>query len=414
MCCECNYTKLELESELTIGDRQLTRSILRADFSLQLELPPDRLCPPVPVRWNYVHWIQELLDTTSENYGERYDADRDVIGIDIGTGASAIYPLLACGTRPRWRMLGTDVDAHSLDYAKQNVTANNLAKRIRLSRSETAEAPLLPLDKLGIEELDFCMTNPPFYSSQEDMLASYGAKAAAPSAICTGAENEMICPDGDVGFVSRIIDESLQLKERVRWYTAMLGRLGSLQAVIEKLKKEGITNWAVTCLQAGRKTKRWAVAWSFQDYRPRNDVARHGDLVKAVLPHVTANTIEVPLLDQGRAGKRVDETVRGLNVKWEWRALHSAGVMGCRENVWSRSARRKMRFGGGDEGEGKKDEGMGNGEGEETSEEEDEVALAVKVTCEDKKVEVRWLRGMDHVLFESFCGMLKRALLGPA
>lgn len=385
--------------------------MLKADFGLSLELPPDRLCPPVPVRWNYIRWIQDLLDTTSEDYSERYDAERDVVGFDIGTGASAIYPLLACATRPRWRMVGTDVDGHSLEYARRNVNTNDMTKRIKIVKSDAADAPLLPLDRLGIASIDFCMTNPPFYSSHDDMQASYGAKVAAPSAVCTGAANEMICPDGDVGFVARVVAESLHLRGRVQWYTAMLGKLGSLQAIVEKLRQAGVRNWAVTCLQAGRKTKRWAVAWSFRDARPRNDVARHGELVKAVLPPVTANTIEVPAMDQAQAGRKVDEAVKGLEVRWQWRPLHSAGVMECRANVWSRSARRKKRFAGGeDEGTGEK---VAEREMEESSEDEDDVALAVKVTCEEKKVEVRWLRGMDHVLFESFCGMLKRALQSP-
>lgn len=348
--------------------------------------------------------MQELLDTTSDNYSERYDCDRDVIGLDIGTGASAIYALLACSTRPQWRMAGVDTDAHSLEYAQKNVAANGFTKRIRLVRSGTAKDPLIPLDRFGVDELDFCMTNPPFYSSQSDMLASYGGKAAAPLAICTGAENEMICSDGDVGFVSRIVSESLQLRDRVQWYSAMLGKLGSLQAIVEKLKKEGVSNWAVTSLQAGHKTKRWAVAWSFQGYRPRNDVARHGDLVKAVLPPVTAHTVDVEF-DQAQAGKKVDGTVQELDVRWQWRALHSTGVMECKENVWSRSARRKRQF-----GDSRDKENEQTTADEEHSSEDDEVALAVKVTCEDQKVEVRWLRGMDHVLFESFCGMLKRAL----
>ena len=45
-------------------------------------------------------------------------------------------------------------------------------------------------------------------------------------------------------------------------------------------------------------------------------------------------------------------------------------------------------------------------------EEEDVVALAVKITCKEGEVELRWLRGLDYVLFESFCGLTKRALVG--
>lgn len=363
----------------------------------------------MPVRWNYIRWIQELLDTTSDSYGDRYDTNREVIGLDIGVGASCIYPLLACASRPNWRMAGTDIDQHSLDYARRNVDGNEgMSKRIKLALS-TADSLLIPLDALGIEELDFVMTNPPFYDSKEDMQNSYINKAAPPSAVCTGAGNEMICPGGDVGFVSRILEESLRLKGRVQWYTAMLGKMSSLQQIVSKLKESGITNFAVTSLQAGYKTKRWAVAWSFEGYRPRNDVARHGELVLGVLPSPTAQTIKVPGTSLENVGEKVDELVRELDVKWQWRASIDMGVMEARENVWSRAARRKKKLAG----------AKSSGEAEEAkmagsdSESEDElVGLAVKITCKKEEVELRWLRGSDYVLFESFCGLLRRSLTG--
>ncbi len=301
-------------------------------------------------------------------------------------------------------MAGTDIDEHSMDFAKKNIDANGLSKRVKLVLS-TTESPLIPLDKLGISELDFVMTNPPFYASKADMEASYGTKTAPPSTICTGSDNEMICPGGDVGFVSRILTESLKLQDQVQWYTAMLGKLSSLQQIVTKLKEHNITNFAVTCLQAGHKTKRWAIAWSFQDYRPRNDVARHGDLVHAVLPPPTAHTITAPLLSAEIAGSRVDAALKELDVKWQWRAAIATGVMEARENVWSRAARRKKRFEQGTTGEDKD-------ANEEESENEDVVGIAVKVVCRVEAVDVRWLRGMDQVLFQSICRMLKRAFTG--
>ncbi|EMC96392.1 hypothetical protein BAUCODRAFT_70727 [Baudoinia panamericana UAMH 10762] len=393
--------------------QQLTKSLLKCDFALSLELPNDRLCPPVPVRWNYVRWIQELLDTTSGDYRDHYDPEREVLGLDIGVGASCIYPLLACSMRPEWRMAGTDVDQHSFDYARKNVEANGLAKRIKL-RLSTSDRPLIPLDSMKIEGLDFVMTNPPFYTSHTDMLASYAGKQAPPSAVCTGADNEMICPGGDVGFVTRILDESLKLRERVQWYSAMLGKMSSLQQLIAKLREHNITNFAVTCLQAGYRTKRWAVAWSFRDLRPRNDVARHGDLVHAVLPSPTAQTIPVPLMSAQFAGDRVSGILQELDVRWQWREAIFTGVMKARENVWSRAARRKKKF------QAERDIGRGEVDamqldGDEGDADDDEnVALAVKIVCKLEVVEVRWLRGHDHVLFTSFCGMLKRGLTGRA
>ncbi|CZT19704.1 uncharacterized protein RCC_05556 [Ramularia collo-cygni] len=395
--------------------QQLAKSLLNQDFKLSLSLPDDRLCPPIPVRWNYIRWIQDLLDTTDSSYRDTPDPSREVVGLDIGIGASCIYALLACSKRPEWRMAGTDIDVHSLECAQQNINVNGLGERIKLKHMQV-DGPILPLDLLKIEEMDFTMTNPPFYSSQQDFQASskHGSaedSTAASSVVCTGAENEMICEGGDVGFVMRILRESLVLRERVQWYTAMLSKLASLQQVVAALKEHGISNYAVTSLQPGQRTKRWAVAWSFGDMRPRNDISRHGELVQAVLPLPTAQTISTPMQDTIWAGKKVDETIKGLDVKWQWRSGSHMGVMEARENVWSRAARRKKKF----QGEKIDDQGSGESKDEmmvDESEEEEPVALAVKITCKNEEVDVRWLRGHDHVVFSSFCGMLKRALTG--
>ncbi|KAK5676404.1 hypothetical protein LTS10_011217 [Elasticomyces elasticus] len=406
--------------------QQLTQTLLKSDFNLTLTLPPDRLCPPVPVRWNYIHWIQQLLDTTSsaDNYNSTYDPARQVLGLDIGTGASCIYPLLACSTRPGWRMFGSDIDSHSLDFAQKNIKANNMDSRIRIHQSPNPASPLIPLDAMRVEELDFVLTNPPFYSSSQDMLDSYTNKSAPPSAVCTGAENEMICPGGDVGFITRILEESLVLRERVQWYTAMVGKMSSLQSVVALLKGEGVTNFAVCALQAGFRTKRWAVGWSFGDRRARVDVARCGELVLGVLPVASAQTVSVGGVRKEGLGRKVDEVVRELDVRWMWKGGEGVGVMEAKEDVWSRAARRKKKFAENDgvakEPELAKETGVVKEievmkktevEMEGSSEDEEEiVGLAVKITCEDGEIDIRWLRGQDHVLFESFCGLMKRSM----
>lgn len=311
-------------------------------------------------------------------------------------------------------MAGTDIDAHSLTHARQNITANDLDPRIKLVQT-TTEDPLIPLAAINRSKLDFVMTNPPFYASDQDMQSSYINKVAPPSAVCTGSANEMICPGGDIGFVSRLLAESLELKHSVQWYTAMLGKMTSLQQIVSELKKHEITNFAVTGLQAGARTKRWAVAWSFGDRRPRNEVARHGDLVHAVLPAPTAQTLAVPMMDARWAGERVDECLRTLDVTWQWEAAVSIGVLEAGGNVWSRAARRKRKFASeAVEGEGLRDVKMAGAAEDGGRGEKEGVALAVKITCKKEEVELRWLRGKDHVVFTSFCGMLKRTLTGRA
>ena len=317
-------------------------------------------------------------------------------------------------------MHGTDIDEVSLEHARKNVDANAgvVGGRIKLHRTISEGDALIPLEELGEEGLDFVMCNPPFYSSEEDMAAAYELKTLSPSAVCTGSTNEMICAGGDIGFVERILEESLKLRGRVRWYSCMLGRLASLQMFVAKLKENGITNYAVTNLKAGRKTRRWAVAWSFGDLRPGNDVARHGEVVAAVVPMATEWTVNVggdKAADAGSVeelGEKVNAVMKELDLRWQWRAPIHAGVAFARENVWSRSARRKRKFQQQQKGEKEARKEGEEEEGSESSSSEDEepVALAVKIVCGPGRVDIRWLRGTDFTLWESFCGMMKRAL----
>ena len=117
--------------------------------------------------------------------------------------------------------------------------------------------------------IDFTICNPPFYASPADLLASAAAKSRPPHSACTGADVEMVTPGGEVAFVTRIIDESYRLKERVQWYTSMLGKYSSVSTIVETLKGKGVGNWAVKEFVQGGKTRRWGVAWSWGDMRPR-------------------------------------------------------------------------------------------------------------------------------------------------
>jgi 23S rRNA (adenine1618-N6)-methyltransferase len=266
---ENGHGHLDFHDSLTC--QILTRTILRVDFGLKLDLPEDRLCPPVPNRWNYVAWIQALLDSTSPDHNVEYDPERKVVGLDIGTGASAIYSLLALKSRPNWTMCITDVDKKSIDWAARNLALNNMMTRAKMLL-QMEDAPVIPFKYLGAEKLDFTICNPPFFTNTAEMQSSIKGegKIWKPNAICTGSENEMVYPGGDLAFVRRIIDESMVLRENVTWYSSMLGKLNSAKAVVDLLRQRGITNWAVGCLEPGHTTKRWIVAWSFGDLRPRN------------------------------------------------------------------------------------------------------------------------------------------------
>ena len=71
-------------------------------------------------------------------------------------------------------------------YARKNVTRNNLTGRIKLIATHS-DASLIPLDALSLSKIDFLMCNPPFYSSQDELLSLAAQKSRPPFSVrlCT-------------------------------------------------------------------------------------------------------------------------------------------------------------------------------------------------------------------------------------
>ncbi|OAA46121.1 DUF890 domain-containing protein [Metarhizium rileyi] len=379
---------------------QLTKTLLKLDFGLKIELPSDRLCPPVPNRHNYILWLKDLLDTSS------YDGPaRKLTGMDIGTGASCIYPLLGCSQRP-WSFIATDIDGESLKWARRNVEINDLSSRIKVV-DRSMDGPMIPLDELALASIDFTMTNPPFYMSEEDLLSVARKKRRPPYTACTGSTTEMVTPGGELAFVDRILNESRILRERIQWYSAMFGFLSNLTTFIEQLRAAGICNYAVTEFVQGNKTRRWAVAWSFQPMRPSQHVARgtRSASSKNILPHVTeAEVISVEFPESiGEFASKITAAIASLDlISWQWDTQEYQGNGRAIDKVWARAWRRRKKRGQ-----------RGCGEDEDGAISETDVKCMfgfkvwVRVSMKEVVVGCRWLEGFDATAFESFQGFLK-------
>ncbi|KAF2199180.1 hypothetical protein GQ43DRAFT_399306 [Delitschia confertaspora ATCC 74209] len=416
-----NATKGELDFKNPQTVQQLTKSILKAEFDLKINLPDDRLCPPVPIRWNYAHWIQELIDSTNSNYSDNYDPKRQVVGLDIGTGASAIYAMLLLRTRPNWTMCVTDIDKKSMDSAAANLAINSLLPRTKILQTMPSNS-LIPFQALNVEKLDFTMCNPPFFNDVQEMNESlFGTgKKKAPNAVCTGSENEMVYPGGDLAFVTRIYKESLELKEKVTWYSSMFGRFLSMKVFLDRLRADKVENFAVTPLSTGGNTKRWAVAWSFGDFRPRKDLSRTHEVgYKTPLPFPTEYEILLKEEQEPRnVGQAINTLLSSLDITWHYDADKQTGIGFAPKNVWGRHYRREKQRK--EKEKVNATEGVKNMDvdvkeqdrksGEKISKDEEKVGLVFKVRISKSEVLVRWLRGTDTVLWESFCGLLDRSV----
>ncbi|CAH1230766.1 METTL16 [Branchiostoma lanceolatum] len=244
--------------------RCLTCTLLKEDFGLEVEIPNDRLIPTLPLRLNYIHWIEDLLEGMGDVMKAAGDSGK-VTGIDIGAGACCIYPLLGC-TLNSWNFLATEVDPTSFTYAVNNVSRNNKQDNITVKHVQRDEGLLKVLEE-DETRYDFCMCNPPFYANDleaQGLMPDRGSERPLPSSISTASEAERVACGGEVGHVGRIILESLQLQQRIGFYTSMLGKKSSLKPLKEMLKEKGIENFACTEFCQGR-TMRWGIVWTFHE-----------------------------------------------------------------------------------------------------------------------------------------------------
>lgn len=104
----------------SLGSR--SQALLDADFGLAWDLPLDRLCPTIPQKLNYIHWVEDLVALRRGDGG-------GARGIDVGTGASCIYPLLGTAMHANWSFVATEVDERSRASAIANVARNKLQVR---------------------------------------------------------------------------------------------------------------------------------------------------------------------------------------------------------------------------------------------------------------------------------------------
>ena len=355
----------------------LTRALLQHHFQLGMpSLPAGRLCPPIPNRANYVCWLRELLSRSEKDLhrfsaaASTTDADGGGVvvwqcrGMDIGTGVSAIYPLLLTTNlfdeppnsevmnefKPpskQWKFLATDIDPLAIESARINVRTNRLEGRIYVvqvgdANSSTAaksmnNGPLFAameaakhtaLRPIGLEDksgtnrkelaqypkFDFVMTNPPFYKTSKeatspragdkrprtDMSTKESLYSRAPCDVGGDMDDDEYCDagggGGDVGFVTAIMNDSRYFRHHVTWYTSLVSRKSSLEAIQHKLqtldgvwgnrgqirtvefRQENLEGSEISEGSHNRSPRvRWGIGWTYERAMGRCSACRVGE-----------------------------------------------------------------------------------------------------------------------------------------
>lgn len=95
---------------------------------------------------------------------------------------------------------------------------------------------------------DFSMCNPPFFKSEDDGFEKI-AKVLPPRNAATGHDSELKTEGGEMGFVTRMIEESVDIGDRIKIYTTMIGKKADLISLRQLLRSKNIKNmtWTEFC-----------------------------------------------------------------------------------------------------------------------------------------------------------------------
>ncbi len=241
--------------------RHLNRALLLSDYQLAFyDLPPEALCPAVPSRLDYVHVVADLLHSTG--------ADRKPVrGLDIGTGASLVYPIL--GVREYgWRFVATDINETSLRAAKAIVSFNpSLRDKIELRRQASPRQIFDGVLRPG-ERFDFTMCNPPFYESEAAARKAAQLKWRKLGRRGTETFNfggqgaELHTAGGEPRFLGATIAASYRFRTQVRWFTTLVSQRAYLKVAEAGFRQNPPRRREVVALSTGAKTRQ-VLAWGW-------------------------------------------------------------------------------------------------------------------------------------------------------
>ncbi|MEN1971318.1 23S rRNA (adenine(1618)-N(6))-methyltransferase RlmF [Luteimonas sp. MJ204] len=261
--------------------RELNRAILRCDYGVaHWDLPHGALCPPIPGRADYLHGLADLLAESGDGAIPRGTSIRV---LDVGVGASCIYPLLG-HAEYGWRFVGSDIDATSLQVAATIVHANRLDKAIAL-RHQPRPGNVFRGVVREDDRFELTMCNPPFHASAREAAGANQRKlrqlgaASAPAPRPTpapeqaqasnfgGHAHELWCRGGEPEFLRRMVRESAEVQHHVRWFSSLVARSEHLPALRRQLRQVEAVEVREVPMAQGSKRSRF-VAWTFQHGAP--------------------------------------------------------------------------------------------------------------------------------------------------
>jgi 23S rRNA (adenine1618-N6)-methyltransferase len=242
----------------------LNKALLVSEYRIEnWNIPSNYLCPPIPGRADYIHYLADLL---AESNNGTIPKGENILGLDIGIGANCIYPILG-NSSYGWSFVGVDIDETALQNCKKIIGQNpKLSEAISLQLQTTPryifKNIILPEDKFS-----FTICNPPFHSSETAASKANSRKvnqlkSDEKQLNFGGKEAELWCAGGEIGFITQMIYESVKYPFQCFWFTTLVSKKDNLKTIYRTLNKVGAVTIKTIEMAQGQKRSRF-VAWTF-------------------------------------------------------------------------------------------------------------------------------------------------------
>ncbi len=239
----------------------LNKAILSSYYEIKnWDFPDTNLCPPIPGRADYIHYIADLLGNK-----------KNITCLDIGVGANCIYPILGI-SEYNWSFIATDVNTDAISSAKKIIESNPSLKgkiefRLQKDENNIFKNIIKPTDKI-----DVSICNPPFHASKKDALKGSmrkvrnltGKRSEKIKLNFSGMANELVYEGGEKQFIQNMIIESVNYAKNCLWFTSLVSNERNLNRFYSSLEKYGATDVKTIHMGTGNKISR-IVAWTFQN-----------------------------------------------------------------------------------------------------------------------------------------------------
>ncbi|MBF4466184.1 23S rRNA (adenine(1618)-N(6))-methyltransferase RlmF [Flavobacterium sp. LC2016-12] len=252
-----------------ISVKVLNKALLQTYYDIQnWDIPRNYLCPPIPGRADYIHYLADLLAETNNGI---IPLGSEVLGLDVGTGSNCIYPILGNAIYD-WSFVGTDIDKKAIENCSKIIERNpklidSISLQLQIESRFIFKNIITPEDRFT-----FTMCNPPFHASAEEANKSTSRKVSNlnpkekkntnPVLNFGGQGDELWCNGGEIGFVTQMIYESAKYAMQCQWFTTLVSKRENLASIYKILNKVNAASIKTIDMAQGQKTSR-IVAWTF-------------------------------------------------------------------------------------------------------------------------------------------------------